>query len=249
MNIRVYRSSTAVSARDEMSMFGTDSALVSMPAASPVRGKDAMNHFRLAGEAQLPLSDDPEPSHSFETVALPHMPSVRAFALSLAGDFSSAEDLVQDTFLRALKAFDRFTPGTDCRSWLFRICKNRFYDHCRRRLRRPLHEDIDLAQPISHDRSWELQKEQERLENGDQPRLDLVGDAVRNAIRNLPGKFREPLLMCDLDGLGYQEIAQNLSVPLGTIRSRISRARGRLRDELKDYARESGFPVDALPAA
>jgi RNA polymerase sigma-70 factor (ECF subfamily) len=62
-------------------------------------------------------------------------------------------------------------------------------------------------------------------------------------------KFREPLLMCDLDGLGYQEIAHHLSVPLGTIRSRISRARGRLRDELKDYARESGFPVDALPAA
>ena len=188
-------------------------------------------------------------NHSFEAVALPHESSVRAFAISLAGDFSTAEDLVQDTFMRAFKAFERFTPGTDCRSWLFRICKNRFYDTCRSRLRKPPHEDVDLAQPVSHDRSWELQKEHERLENGDQPRLDLVGDPVKEAIHNLPDDFREPLLMCDLDGLGYQEIAKILSVPLGTIRSRISRARGRLRAELLDYARESGFPVDALPAA
>jgi len=230
-----------------LSIIGTISALPKLP-ANKMEREIKMKPLSLVGETSFPTTQT-ESQHSFETVALPHMPSVRAFAMSLTRDHSSAEDLIQDTFIRAFRAFDRFKPGTDCRSWLFRICKNRFYDHCRRRLRRPMHEDVELAQPVAQQRSWELQKEQERLESGASPRLDLVGDQVRNAIRQLPREFREPLLMCDLDGLSYEEISRELSVPLGTVRSRISRARGRLRAELSDYARENGFPVETLPAA
>jgi len=197
------------------------------------------------------VSNSPKRGESdrFETVVLPHLGSVRAFAMMLARETSAAEDLLQDTLLRALRAFDSFRPGTDCRSWLFRICRNRFYDLCRMRSRRPIHEDVDYAQPVAPDRSWEVQRELERLEKGDEPSLDLIGDRVRVAIDQLSDDFREPLLLCDLDGLSYQEIADKLSVPLGTVRSRISRARCRLRDELHEYARELGFPVQTLPAA
>ena len=105
-------------------------------------------------------------SDVFECVALPHESAVRAFALSLAGDFASAEDLVQDTFLNAFKGFSGFKVGTDCRAWLFRICKNRFYDICRKRRRRPVHEDLEMAQPMSLDLEYEVQKEQNRLDCG-----------------------------------------------------------------------------------
>lgn len=196
-------------------------------------------------ENNLKWSDEP----CFESEVLPHLGSVRAFALSLTRETSAAEDLLQDTMLRAFRGFASFRPGTDCRSWLFRICRNRFYDLCRSRARRPVHEDVDCAQPVALDRSWEVQKELERLEKGDKPDLDLIGDRVRCAIDQLSDEYRQPLLMCDLDGLSYQEIAEALSVPIGTVRSRISRARSRLRDELQEYARGLGFPVTASPAA
>jgi len=185
----------------------------------------------------------------FSAEVLPHIHSLTAFAISLTGDRNRAEDLLQDTLLRALKAFDSFSKGTDCRSWLFRICKNRFYDLCRKKMRRPTHEDVDLTQPVAPERSWEVQKELQRLEDGGDPSLDLVGDQVREAIHQLPDEFRIPLLMCDLDGLAYHEIAHELQVPLGTVRSRISRARKRLRAELLEYAQSCGFAERELSAA
>ena len=183
-------------------------------------------------------------SDVFECVALPHESAVRAFALSLAGDFASAEDLVQDTFLNAFKGFSGFKVGTDCRAWLFRICKNRFYDICRKRRRRPVHEDLEMAQPMSLDLEYEVQKEQNRLDCGRAPDEDLLGRQVREALAELPMEFRESLLLCDLDELSYQEIAERLHIPLGTVRSRIARARSRLRGLLRDYAREEGFRGD-----
>ena len=187
--------------------------------------------------------------HRFESAVLPHLGAVRAFAISLVRETSGAEDLLQDTLIRALRGFESFKSGSNCRSWLFRICKNRFIDLCRMHKRRPFHEDVDVTQPRSPVISWEVEKEQQRLEKGADPCLDLLGDRVRAAITKLPDDFREPLLLCDLDGLGYQEIADKLSVPLGTVRSRISRARGRLRVELHDYARDNGFSTEKLPAA
>ena len=186
---------------------------------------------------------------AFSEEVLPHIHSLRAFAISLTGDRNRAEDLVQDTLLRALKAFDSFSRGTDCRSWLFRICKNRFYDLCRRKMRRPTHEDVDLSQPVAPERSWEVQKELQRIENGADPSLELVGDQVREAIRQLPSEFRVPLLKCDLDGMAYHEIARELQLPLGTVRSRISRARKKLRVALQDYAETCGFASRSLTAA
>lgn len=190
-----------------------------------------------------------EVEDAFSEEVLPHIHSVRAFAISLTGDRNRAEDLVQDTLLRALRAFDSFSRGTDCRSWLFRICKNRFYDLCRRKMRRPTHEDVDLTQPVAPERSWEVQKELQRIENGADPSLELVGDQVREAIRHLPEEFRVPLLKCDLDGMAYHEIAHELQLPLGTVRSRISRARKKLRGELQEYAESCGFANPQMTAA
>jgi len=197
----------------------------------------------------LCLRDEGIVEDAFSEEVLPHFHSLKAFAISLTGDRNRAEDLVQDTLLRALKAFDSYSKGTDCRSWLFRICKNRFYDLCRKRMRRPAHEDVDLTQPVAPDHSWEVQKELQRIENGFDPNLELVGDQVREAIKQLPEEFRIPLLMCDLDGMAYHEIARELSVPLGTVRSRISRARKRLRADLQEYAQASGFVRNQLTAA
>ena len=204
-----------------------------------------LDEWNLFGNWEI----ETEEEDAFNEEVLPHIDSLRAFAISLTGDRNRADDLVQDTLLRALRAFDSFSRGTDCRSWLFRICKNRFYDICRKKMRRPLHEDVDLSQPMAPERSWEVDKELKRIEAGADPSLELVGDRVRHAVQQLAKEFRVPLLMCDLDGLAYHEISRELDVPLGTVRSRISRARKKLRKELMEYAQENGCADRQLSAA
>ena len=204
-----------------------------------------LDEWNLFGNWEI----ETEEEDAFNEEVLPHIDSLRAFAISLTGDRNRADDLVQDTLLRALRAFDSFSRGTDCRSWLFRICKNRFYDICRKKMRRPLHEDVDLSQPMAPERSWEVDKELKRIEAGADPSLELVGDRVRHAVQQLAKEFRVPLLMCDLDGLACHESSRELDVRLGTVRSRISRARKKLRKELMEYAQENGFADRQLSAA
>ena len=176
----------------------------------------------------------------FEEITLPHVDDVFRFALGLTRNRAQAEDLVQDTFLKAFKAFDRFRAGSNAKSWLFRICKNHFIDRYREKARRPHHsaavEELAVDSPR---RSIEV-FERDGIEN-EETFLDLFGDEVNRYLLELPEPFRKALLLCDLEGLSYGEISEVLDVPIGTVRSRISRGRAFLKERLVNYAHELGY--------
>jgi len=182
-----------------------------------------------------------DPRDPFHEAALPHLPSVLAFAMSLSGDRSVAEDLVQDTYLRAWRSFSTFTVGSDCRAWLFKICKNRFFDLCRRRRRRPRSDELESIQPVVEDPIYEVQRDLRRRLSGEVHDPELLAEEVNAALGEIPEEFRIPILLCDLDEMPYREIARRLRIPLGTVRSRIARGRALLRQSLADYARANGY--------
>ena len=158
----------------------------------------------------------------FARTCLPFLPDCRAFALSLARNPHDADDLVQDTFLRAQRAFASFTPGTNAKAWLFTILRRLHVDRYRRgRLRpTPLPEDelTEMAGAVARE-----------AEVVDLPWDHLAPDAVAVAIEQVPDPFRLAVRLRDLDGLSYREIGEILAVPPGTVMSRLHRGREWLR--------------------
>ena len=176
----------------------------------------------------------------FEEITLPHMDDVFRFAMGLSKNRAQAEDLVQETYIKAFKAFGGFRTNSNAKAWLFRICKNQFIDGYRQRARRPHHggEVEELAvDPVRHSIAV---FERQGIENPE-TFLDLFGDEVNRHLRELPEVYSRALLMCDVNGLSYEEISGILDVPIGTIRSRISRGRAFLKERLEDYAEELGY--------
>ncbi|MCA8961868.1 MAG: sigma-70 family RNA polymerase sigma factor [Planctomycetes bacterium] len=179
----------------------------------------------------------------FEREALPHLDAVYHFARGLARSAVRAEDLVQDTYLQAFSKFDTYEAGTNCKAWLFRICKNLYIDRFRAERRRPPHQEFGPVEPLRHDTDRGTRELERRGIDDESIFLDLFGDEVNRFLQELPDEFRRALLLCDLEGLTYQEIANVLDVPIGTVRSRISRGRSILREKLEDYADDLGFGV------
>ncbi|MGA1201497.1 MAG: sigma-70 family RNA polymerase sigma factor [Planctomycetota bacterium] len=170
----------------------------------------------------------------FDLVVLPLRSSVLGFAIRLSGDRHLAEDLVQDTYLRAWRSFATFTPGSDCRAWLFRICRNRFYDICRQRSRRLRPEELSLIRPVFEEVDLEVRAELVRRLRGEPHDPELLSDELNAALAEVPEDFLRPILLHDLEEMPYREIAELIGVPIGTIRSRIARGRRILRDLLLD---------------
>jgi RNA polymerase sigma-70 factor (ECF subfamily) len=182
-------------------------------------------------------------STSFEHIALPLIPDVSRFAFSLTRDADEADDLVQETYLKAFRAWHTFAPDTNVRSWLFTICKNTFRRRFTREKVRPEIEreavGDDDAMPIvmSHVNA-------EKLGLGDLfDRLD-VGPALERGMDALPELFREIVALVDLEGFSYHEAAEILEIPVGTVRSRLFRARRRLQDFLIEQARDMGLATE-----
>lgn len=171
---------------------------------------------------------------SFEEEALPHLDAVYRFALRLTGSPADAEDLVQETFLRAFRSWDHYTPGTRAKSWLFTICRNAFLRQRQQESRRG--EVIQLAS--TPEAPLFLPAYQDDPEgtffSG------LVDQTIVDHIDRIPQEFREVVLLSDLEGLSYAEIATILDVPLGTVKSRLFRGRKLLQKALFEYAREAG---------
>ena len=160
----------------------------------------------------------------FEELAMPLFDSVYNFAHWLAQDKDDAEDLVQETYLKALRGFASFHPGSNFRAWIFQILKNTFLTWRSRTRRLP-------TAPLGEDTLPELQTPSDTAES------ILVGrsrlDAVRIAIEQLPLIFREVILLCDVEEASYREIAEALSIPIGTVMSRLARARNAVRKSLR----------------
>ena len=179
---------------------------------------------------------------SFEAEALTHLDAVYRFALRLSGAPDQAEDLVQETFLRAYKSWGQYTRGTAAKSWLFTICRNVFL---RGRERRQRHDEIvtetvgrDGPGPNPVNPVWVsvlgVDPEGDFFES-------IVDERIVQAIDDLPEEYRTAVVLSDLEGLPYADIAQLMEVPVGTVKSRLFRGRRRLQEVLYDYAVEMGY--------
>lgn len=178
-----------------------------------------------------------ERDREFAAATLPFMSNVKRYALSLTRNESDADDIVQETYLRANRYWDSFEAGTDCRKWLLTICRNVFTTIFHRELRSVAVDDDELeslAAARTHNAA--------RVAGVDDmySRLDL-GPAIQNAIERLDPAFREVVVLSDVEGFSYEEIAEALRIPLGTVRSRLFRARRHLQESLMVYALDAGF--------
>jgi len=172
----------------------------------------------------------------FEAEMLPQIDALYTFAYHLTYNEADADDLVQDTYLRAWKAIHQYNEGTNVRAWLFTILKHTFINKHRREKSRPTQVELtDLVKPAESKKGAS-----ENILVKDSFR-DAMGDEVTQAINDLPVAFRLVILLCDIEGFTYEEIAAILSIPVGTVRSRLHRGRNLLKAKLKDYGRSMGY--------
>jgi RNA polymerase sigma-70 factor (ECF subfamily) len=177
----------------------------------------------------------------FEEEALPWLDAVYRFSLRLTGNEAEADDLTQETFLRAYRHWSTYTRGTSCRSWLFTICRNAFLRGRERTDRRMESFESELDVAVEAMAGAKVLAE---IRNEDPERrfFDSFIDAeVDAAIARLPDEFRQAVVLSDLEGLSYNEVAQVMDVPVGTVKSRLYRGRRLLAAALRDYATEMGY--------
>jgi RNA polymerase sigma-70 factor (ECF subfamily) len=174
----------------------------------------------------------------FEKEAIPHMDALYNFALRMTGDEDDADDLVQETFLKAFRFFDKFEKGTNCKAWLFRILKNSYINDYRKTTKEPDkidYEDVqNFYENIKSDEVDSKHYEMDAFNN-------LLDDEISTAITSLPEDFRTVVILSDIEGFTYEEIADFVDIPVGTVRSRLHRARKMLYAQLYDYAKGKGF--------
>lgn len=174
----------------------------------------------------------------FEKELFPHMEALKTFAYHLTYNEEDADDLVQETYLKAHKFIENYDAGTNAKAWLFKILKNAYINDYRKKVRRPT--KVDLDDLIS-------------IRDGENPNShtfhdlrqvifdNTMGDEVTMAMNSLPIEFRTVILLCDIENFSYDEIAKILELPIGTVRSRLFRARNMLKEKLKQYAINMGY--------
>src|SRR5712691_9374607 len=178
---------------------------------------------------------------SFEREALVHLDALYRVALRLTGNAADADDLVQETMLKAYRAWDQYEKGTNAKAWLLTILRHAFINEYRRRSRHPETVDVDTIEPFAV--FGEIQDEDPQGAFFDR----IVDDEVLRAIDALPEVFREAVVLSDVEGLSYDEIAKVLEVPVGTVKSRLFRGRQLLQAKLYDYAVSMGY-IKGSPA-
>jgi RNA polymerase sigma-70 factor, ECF subfamily len=193
----------------------------------------------VADASPVDLTEDER--RRFQADALPLLDSLYGAALRMTRNPQDAEDLVQETMLRAYRAFDRFEAGTNLKAWLFRILTNAYINTYRKRQREPQKvsadevEEFDLYQELkSHDTQFEATPESIVLDS-------LVDSDIIDAIEDLPEQFRLAVVLSDIEGFSYAEMAEIMDVPMGTVMSRLHRGRKALQKRLWELARDRGI--------
>lgn len=180
-----------------------------------------------------------EQYQDFQKEALVHTDALYRYARRLAHDTREAEDLLQETFLRALRFWHQYQKGTNCKAWLFRIMRNLSINRAQSRARNPVSDSLEDTE------EWSLYgkiKDPESLQEGSPEKRFFEQNwspEIIKAMARLPEEYRSAIILCDVEGFAYQEIADILEVPIGTVRSRLNRARSRLQQLLLDYVKEN----------
>ncbi|RMF88962.1 MAG: sigma-70 family RNA polymerase sigma factor [Nitrospinota bacterium] len=173
--------------------------------------------------------------HQFERLTQPHLHTLYSLALQMTRDPADAEDMVQETYVKAYKAFDQLKDRSRCKAWLLKIAINIYRDWYRKMMREPMHISFDGSAPL-------LQLLGNHRENPERLVVDkTMGEEVQLALDELPPEFKIVILLADVEELSYREIAEILDCPIGTVMSRIHRGRKLLRSSLCEYARRFGY--------
>ena len=184
----------------------------------------------------------------FTELALPHMQALYTAALRMTRNPADAEDLVQETFLKAYRAFDRYEDGTNIRAWLYKILTNTFINSYRAAKRRPEKADVeDVEDLYMYRRLGDLATSGAGRSAEEEVLAHLTDDEVKEAIEALPEAFRIAVLLADVEGFSYKEIADITDVPIGTVMSRIHRGRKALQKALMDFAESRGLVGSVEP--
>ena len=189
-------------------------------------------------EEKRPKYSEREKVEIFDNEFLPQIDSMYNFAYRLTYDEDDAKDLVQETYLKAFRFIDSFQRGTNAKAWLFRILKNSFINDFRKKSKQPSKVDYQEVETYYNsegvDESITTDLRVESVQ-------DMIGDEVSIALNSLAVDFRTVIILCDLEGFTYEEMAKILDIPIGTVRSRLHRARNLLKEKLKSYADSMGY--------
>lgn len=186
----------------------------------------------------MPTEIKKQKDEIFEKEFFPHINALYNFAFHLTYNEEDANDLVQETYLKSYRFIDSFERGTNAKAWLFKILKNSFINEYRRKSKEPSKIDYEEvikfqdAEEVSHVGHVDLRQE---IFQG------MLGDEITKAVNSLDVDFRTIILLCDIEEFSYEEIAKILDIPIGTVRSRLHRARAMLKEILKDYAKKLGY--------
>jgi RNA polymerase sigma factor (sigma-70 family) len=174
----------------------------------------------------------------FENDFLPLIKQAYNFAYRLCYDEDEAKDLVQDTYIKAFRFYESFQRGTNAKAWLFRILKNTFINDYRKKSKEPAKYDYQEMEEYYNAEGATVEPDKAlRIETVN----DLMGDEMTLALQSLQDDFKEIIILCDLEDFKYEEIAEILSIPVGTVRSRLHRARHALKEKIRDYAKTLGY--------
>ncbi|MCH7398641.1 sigma-70 family RNA polymerase sigma factor [Belliella sp. DSM 107340] len=192
-------------------------------------------------EVQRKKYSDQEKNRIFDGEFMPHIDSMYNFGYRLTFDEDDAKDLVQDTYLKAYRFINSFEQGTNAKAWLFRILKNSFINDYRKKSKQPAKVDYQEVETYynSDDVDYGITSDL-RVDS----LKDMLGDEISNALNSLAVDFRTVIILCDLEGFTYEEMAKILDIPIGTVRSRLHRARNLLKEKLRSYAQNMGYKTD-----
>jgi RNA polymerase sigma-70 factor, ECF subfamily len=187
---------------------------------------------------------------TFADQAMEHMGSLYTAALRMTRNPADAEDLVQETYLKAYRGFGGFQEGTNLKAWLYRILTNTFINSYRSKKRRPDETELDDLENLYLYRRLAGSEGASVGRSAEDEVLDHITEAeVKEAIEALPEQFRMAVLLGDVEGFSYKEIAEILDIPIGTVMSRLHRGRKALQKRLYEFGRQRGLVPEGLPHA
>jgi RNA polymerase sigma factor (sigma-70 family) len=195
-------------------------------------------NFEVMEEGPRQSYSEAEKQEIFEKEFLPHINAMYNFGYRLTLDRDDAKDLVQDTYFKSYRFIESFQRGTNAKAWLFRILKNSFINDYRKKTKEP--SKVDYQEVEQYYNSDDVNRQITPDLRVDSLK-DMIGDEISNALNALDVDFRTVIILCDLEGFKYEEMAKILDIPIGTVRSRLHRARQLLKEKLSEYAKSMGY--------